>query len=364
MSVRPRPDKEPLGSPTAVPRPRRWILFVHQLPPRGSNLRVRVWRRLQQIGAIVVRHAVYVLPDSPGAREDFEWLKAEIQGAGGQANVFAADSVDAWSDDALVAEFRRSRQETYAALARDIEKALRKNAARGARARRLGSSPQRFVDGFRQRLAAIERVDFFGSAGRDRVVTLLEQLGERVSAGNLATAAKKTKTDGGPRDTYRGRLWVTRPRPGVDRMGSAWLIKRFIDAAARFGFVPDRDAAPRDAVPFDMFGVEFTHQGADCTFETLCKVFDINDAAIRRVANIVHDLDLKDGHFGTPEATAIGAVIEGLQLMHADDDTLLTQGMTLFEALYRAFEQSARRVGPRPVVRPRAKRRRSQRSSQ
>jgi hypothetical protein len=324
---------------------------------------VRVWRRLQQIGAIVVRHAVYVLPDSPGAREDFEWLKSEIEGAGGQANVFAADSVDAWSDDTLVEEFRRSRQETYTALARDIEKALQQEAVRGAGARRRRSVPPRLVDTFRQRFATIERVDFFGSAGRDRVVTLLDELGERVSAGNLGTAAKKTKSDGGATGAYRERLWVTRPRPGVDRMGSAWLIKRFIDSAARFGFVPDRDALPRDAVPFDMFGVEFTHQGGDCTFETLCTVFNIKDPAVRRVANIVHDVDLKDGRYGTPEAAAIGSIIEGLQLVHAEDDALLTHGMTLFEALYRAFAHSARRVGPRSVVQPRAKRRRSKRSS-
>ncbi len=146
-------------------------------------------------------------------------------------------------------------------------------------------------------------------------------------------------------------------------MASAWLIRRFIDSGARFGFVTDAKAAPPDAVPFDMFGVELTHQGGDCTFETLCNVFDISGAAIRRVADIVHDVDLKDGRFGAPEVTAIGTVIEGLQIVHADDDALLTQGMTLFEALYRTFEQSARRVGPRPVVRPRATRRRARRSS-
>ena len=85
---------------------KRWLLFVHQVPSEPSNLRVRTWRRLQQLGAIAVKQAVYVLPDSPGAREDFQWLKTEIESAGGQASVFAADSVDAWSDDALIREFR------------------------------------------------------------------------------------------------------------------------------------------------------------------------------------------------------------------------------------------------------------------
>jgi hypothetical protein len=136
-------------------------------------------------------------------------------------------------------------------------------------------------------------------------------------------------------------------------MSSAWLITRFIDPNARFGFAPDREAVPRDGVAFDMFGVEFSHQGDACTFETLCARFGIGDAAVARVAEIVHDLDLKDGRFGAPEAPAISAVIDGLQLAHADDDALLAQGMTLFDALYRGFSQAMRKAGPRPVARAR-----------
>lgn len=358
MSLRPKPQNDQVAAPADQHGPRRWLLFVHQLPPSGSNLRVRIWRRLQQIGAIVIKQAVYVLPDSPGAREDFEWLKAEVDGSGGQASVFAADSVDAWSDDALVEEFRRSRQDAYAELARDVEQVLRQHGARRTRASGRGPASRRLLDAFRQRFVAIERVDFFGSAGRDRVGTMLEQLDERLSG--RGSGPTVNASDGGDKtDAYRQRLWVTRPRPGVDRMASAWLISRFIDSEARFGFVPDREAAPRDAVAFDMFGVEFSHQGEHCTFEALCNVFEINDAAVRRVAEIVHDVDLKDSRFGAPEAAAVGTLIEGLQIVYADDDALLTQGVTLFEALYRAFERSARRVGPRPVVRQRARRRRS-----
>ena len=277
-----------------------------------------------------------------------------------------ADGIDTWSDDALVEEFRRSRQDAYAELARDAEQVLRRPSAR--RTRTSGGPPatHRLLDAFRQRFAAIERVDFFGSAGRDQVLTLLEQLGERLSRG-ASTPAIKTNATGGKTNkigAYQRRLWVTRPRPGVDRMASAWLIGRFIDQEARFGFAPDRQAAPSDTVPFDMFGVEFSHRGDDCTFETLCSAFEVREAAVRRIADIVHDLDLKDGRFGAPEAAAIAAVIEGLQIVHADDDALLAQGMTLFEALYRSFQQSARRVGPRPLARqPTRKRRRSKGSS-
>src|SRR5688500_9440583 len=165
----------------AAPSRRRWLLFIHQLPSHSSNLRVTTWRRLQQIGAIPLKQAVYALPDTPDTREDFEWLRTEVKGAGGDASVFAADNVDAWSDDALVEEFRRARQDNYDELARDVEQALKRaSSARGPRGTRA-PSVRRLLDIFRERLVAAEKIDFFGSAGRDRVLTLLRQLEDRVA---------------------------------------------------------------------------------------------------------------------------------------------------------------------------------------
>jgi hypothetical protein len=306
---------------------------------------VRTWRRLQQLGAIAVKQAVWVLPDSPAAREDFEWLKAEIQGAGGEATVFAASSVDTWSNDALVEEFRRLRQDAYEELARDAEKILRKLPARGHRRTRVPAG--RVIQQLRERLAAIEQVDFFRSAGRDRVATLVKQIEERATGRRHAATTRGSAATAG---SYKARLWVTRPRPGVDRMASAWLIRRFVDREARFGFVADRDAAPRDSVPFDMFGVEFTHRGDLCTFEVLCGTFDLRQDALTRIAGIVHDLDLKDEQFGAPETPAVGMIIDGLRLADADDQALLADGMTLFEALYRALSEVTRPRGPRPMA--------------
>lgn len=333
---------------------RRWLLFVHQLPSTPSNLRVRTWRRLQQLGALPIKQAVYALPDTPTAREDFEWLKTEIKAAGGDASVFASENVDAWSDDALVEEFRRARQEAYATLAREIELVLgRLGATRRPRGTRA-PAVRRLVEVFRARLSAIEHVDFFGSAGRDRVTAVLQQLEEKAS--DSPTPAERPRPAGSAdAQNYANRLWVTRPRPGVDRMASAWLIKRFVAPEARFAFVADRESAPHDAVPFDMFGVEFSHQGEGCTFETLCAVFAIQEPAVARLAAIVHDLDLKDGRFAAQEAPTVGTVIEGMQLSVSDDEILLEQGMALFESLYRAFEQSARSAGLRPVARSRAR---------
>src|SRR5688572_7192617 len=286
---------EPASRPTpAAPGRRRWLLFIHQLPSQPSNLRVTTWRRLQQTGAIPLKQAVYALPDTPDAREDFEWLKTEVKAAGGDATVFAAGNVDAWSDDALVEEFRRARQDTYDELARDVEQALKRASAaprpKGTRAPAL----RRLLDIFRERLVSAEKIDFFGSAGRDRVLTMLRQLEDRMTGATRPKGPVETDA-AGRMASFQGRLWITRPRPGVDRMASAWLIRRFIDRQARFGFAADRESVPDHGVPFDMFGVEFTHQGEGCTFETLCSVFGIDGPALSRIAAIVHDLDLKDG---------------------------------------------------------------------
>ena len=260
MTPRARPAPLPGGQAAPQGRRPRWLLLVHQLPSHPSNLRVRTWRRLQQLGAMPIKQAVYVLPDSPGGREDFEWLSAEIKGAGGEASVFAAELVDRWSDDALVEEFRRSRQESYAGLARDVERVLARfvptRRRRGARA----PATQRLLGRFRQRLAGIEVVDFFGSAGRDRVTVLLKQLEDQEDGPQAGVVARQSEA-GTRAQAYRGRLWVTRPRPGVDRMASAWLIRHFIDPQARFDFAASAEHLADGAVPFDMFGVDFSHRG-------------------------------------------------------------------------------------------------------
>jgi hypothetical protein len=344
--TRARPDRA--ASATASAGPRRWLLFVHQLPARPTSLRVRVWRRLQQMGAIAVKQAAYVLPDTPSQREDFEWLKTEIEGAGAAASVFAASLVDRFEDDALVDQFRASREAAYGELARDAERLLTRIA--GKRRHVGAAAPRRALHQLRERLAAAERVDFFGGAGRDRVLTLVGEIESLAAPGGAATATRS----GAGETSFAGRVWVTRPRPGVDRMASAWLIRRFVDSEARFDFVPDRAAAPPESIPFDMFGVEFTHRGARCTFEILVETFGLDDPALRRVAAIVHDLDLKDGRFGAADAPAIGRAIDGLRLAQADDHRLLADGMTLFEALYLAFAEDARASGPRPLARRRA----------
>jgi hypothetical protein len=288
-----------------------------------------------------LKQTAYVLPDSPESREDFEWLRVEIEGSGGEAVILSAEHLGAEAEAALVEDFRRHRQAAYAELAAELQ---RLNPKSGAQRRPL---PARDLARYRERFNAIERIDFFGSVGRDRVVTLLSAL--ESSRGRNGGETISSQTDAGK--GYQGRLWVTRPRPGVDRMASAWLIKRFIDTTATFDFLTDAKNAPSNALAFDMYGVGFGHEGDRCTFETLMSRFRIKDAAVARLAEVVHDLDLKDGKFGALEAGTLGAAIDGLQMSCIDDHKLLEQGMILFEAMYRSFGQQVDSARPRSVAR-------------
>lgn len=310
----------------------RWLLLAHQLPARLSNARVKTWRRLQQVGAVPTRNSVYVLPNTEQCREDFEWIRSEIVALGGEATVFAAEALDAGGGDDIVTAFRRARDADYLRVRRDAERQLR--AARGQR-RLPPSARQRVVRAaraLRDRFNAIGEIDYFSASTRQEAAEALEAL-ERTVAERPepdATAARP------PLESFRGRRWVTRPRPGVDRMASAWLIRRFVDPHAVFAFV-DR---PADTdVPFDMYVGEFSHHGSLCTFETLAQRFGLEEVgAVPRLAPIVHDLDMRETRYAPPEAPAVGRFVEGLRQLHPDDHVLLEQGIAMFEALARSFE--------------------------
>lgn len=328
MKVHGQPASPEPGAP-------RWLLLVHQLPVRPSNVRVKTWRRLQHLGAVAVKDSVYLLPNTPQAREDFEWLKTEIVAMKGQATVFAADAVEAASREEILAAFHRARQQDYAAIEREARRVLAREGSRRASAGRLDGRRLRTLDALRQRLAHAQSIDFFGAPGGEEAQSALEELQRRLEPG--ATPPAKPEGETLVASTYRERIWVTRPRPGIDRMGSAWLIRRFIDPRARFRFADTPEKAAR-AVPFDMYGVEFGHQGGECTFETMARRFGVRQPGVKWLGLIVHDLDLKEQRYGLPEAAAVGRMVEGLRQIHGDDHELLEQGITMFEALYRSFQ--------------------------
>jgi hypothetical protein len=309
----------------------RWLVLAHQLPTRSSNGRVKTWRRLQQVGAIHSRNSVYVLPNTEENREAFEWIRKEIIALKGEATVFAADALN--GDDAeLMAAFRRAREADYRVLKQDADvlaRTMRRH--RGASA----SSPySKTARALRDRFTALQRIDFFGAAGGPQTVEALDAIDVLASGRPASPAGSRPRvavTD------FQHRRWVTRPRPGVDRMASAWLIRRFIDPQAEFAFAKQ----PADGdVAFDMYAGAFTHDGPLCTFENLVRQFGIRDAAVERLAPIVHHLDINDAGLPPPEAAAIERMIEGLQEVHRDDHALLEHGIAMFEALARSFVRS------------------------
>jgi len=259
--------------------PRRWLVFVHQLPAHPSNGRVKIWRRLQQLGAIALKNAVHVLPDSAQAVEDFEWLREEVVALGGEASVFNVSSMSEADERYILSEWKEKK--------------------------------------------AMQTIEHQPPAAKPR--------------GASSTGARLDP------ETYRNRVWITRPRPGVDRFASAWLIRRFIDPKATFAFAAAPDRYP-DAVPFDMYQAGgFKHEGDLCTFEVLQGRFGIRDLNVRRIAEIVHDIDLKEDRYKSPHVATVAHLVEGLRASIPEDAKLLEQGIVMFEALYQSL-QTAKRV--------------------
>jgi hypothetical protein len=314
-----------------------WAVLIHQLPPKPPYLRVKVWRRLQGLGAVPLKNSVYALPNTDACREDFEWLLREIQKEGGEASICEARLVDGLTDDDVRAAFRHAREEDYRVLARDVREFARTNlGARRILTPEKCALTEAALERFRKRLSEVSRVDFFEAPGREAVEGLLSGLVERASATNATAPAPKQWK---PADVQR-RVWVTRKGVHVDRIGSAWLVRRFIDPAATFKFVPAKDYRPdKGELRFDMFEAEFTHQGDLCTFEVLVRRFRLRDPALRHLAEIVHDIDLKDSKFSPEEAPGVAHLIAGIAWLHGDDEVRLAQGGALLDALYEYFRR-------------------------
>jgi len=331
-----------------------WILLIHQLPPKPTNLRVRIWRKLQKLGAVAIKNSVYVLPATEQTHEDFQWLKQEIESAGGEAAVFRAGSVEGATDEEIVAAFRVARDEEFAVLAAEFDGltgAIREQ-SRGKHlsAGRL-SSHEAEIDKLHTELERVAANDFFNADGRSAAFSAFERCQKVIrSAQGPGRKASLSQTKGGTLavSKYQGQRWVTRRNLHIDRLASAWLIKQFIDKRPRFYFVADGETV-EGAIPFDMFGAEFTHHGEDCTFETMLKQFGFAETkGLREIGEIVHDIDLKDEKFHRLEAAGLNAIIDGLSKVLRDDRKLLQQASVVFDGLYALLSQaSEKRTKPK-----------------
>jgi hypothetical protein len=308
---------------------------MHQLPHKPVGLRVKVWRRLQQQGAIAIKNSVYALPLSDSAREDFQWLAREITESGGEATVCAAELVEGLTDAQVHALFNAARDAQYAELTEEARELV----TAGER-RKSDEAWPLAVSKLRKRLEEVVAIDFLGAPGRmaaEALVVRLEQiLAERSNQLPGATTSPE-------RMAPQGAIWVTRHGIHVDRMASAWLIRRFIDPAARFRFVDPRSYRPEPGeLRFDMFEAEYTHEGDLCTFEVLLSRFGLSAASLRAIGEMVHDVDLKDSKFARPETPGFERVIAGIALGHAQDEDRLARASGLLDDLHTAFERQKR----------------------
>ena len=325
-------------NPPREPDAAGWVLLIHQIPPKPDYLRVKIGRRLQRVGAIPVKNSVYVLPDGDQSVEDFQWIRREIVDGGGDASVCRAAFIDGLTDDQLRDAFRAARDADYAEIA-EAARALQPAARTRTRDAASGRGEDE-VSRLRKRFAAVAGIDFFEASGRAAADKALNAIEMKLAPASVRQAAASSRVD---RGKYRARTWVTRKGVFVDRRASAWLIRRFIDPDARFRFVDPETYRPMPGeLRFDMFDGEFTHEGDRCTFETLMRQFGLeSDPALETIAEVVHDIDMKDGKYDRPDTAGVERLLTGIARSSPNDEDRVVHGGALFAALYASARGAA-----------------------
>lgn len=304
-----------------------WLLLLYALPSKRTTARVNLWRKLKKFGAVSLKTSAYVLPNNPAHYERFQWLARQIRDDGGEATLIRVAEIEGLPEEQVIQLFNSARGHEYKELMAAVHEIIeRVKKAKGSPiSGELAKSQSRFKE--------IKAIDYFNApAGQD--AQMLLQRAERLVSPRrkrASTTILKTKD-------FHGRIWITRPQPGIDRVGSAWLIRKFIDPKARFIFGMDPGKCPT-ALPFDMADVEFSHHGDDCTFETLLKRFEIEDRAAQKLGEMIHDADLEDGKFERVECIGLNLVFEGWAKMGWGDDDILAKGGHCFEALYQRLKR-------------------------
>jgi hypothetical protein len=310
-----------------------WLLLIHQVPGSPPYLRVKIWRRLQKIGAVAVKGSVYALPRTDEAIEDFHWVAREILEAGGDASVCEATFIEGITNDELIALFNKARESDYRELLDEISSTERDLKAMQKAGEQPISATANRVSRLRQRLTDIRAIDFFSSPTGSRAESLVGDLESTLRS----TPVRKSEQAAG---TYSGRTWVTRKGVHIDRIASAWLIRRFIDHDARFKFVPAKGYRPEpEELRFDMFDAEFTHEGDLCTFEVLLNRLGVRDRSLTPIAEMVHDIDLKEGRFARPETAGFALMINAVCTAHKDDEQRIDRGTAILDDLYDFYKK-------------------------
>ena len=314
---------------------KKWLLLIHQLPPKPKALRVRIWRRLQQVGAVAIKQSVYALPLSEHSREDLSWILKEIIEGGGDGSISEARFLEGLTDEQVVDSFHAARQSDYRKIIQEGNELLTEWSSGRSDPQAPALKGPAQVARLRRRLDEVLAIDFFQTPERGIAEALLQELAAQVSGGPPSAPVGREEVG-----SLQGRTWVTRRNLFVDRLACGWLIRRFIDHEAVFKFVRGPQYAPQPGeLRFDMFDGEFTHEGDRCTFEAMIRRFRLHDRALVPLAEIVHDIDLKDKKYGRSETSGFSALLTGLVASHPDDEQRLDEGIRLFENLYAYFQR-------------------------
>jgi len=313
-----------------------WLLLIHQIPPKPNYFRAKVGRRLQRVGAVAIKNSVYALPFNEQTQEDLQWIAREITQEGGEATLCQASFIEGLRDEQVESFFQTAREADYAGVGEEARELT------GDLPKKIAPDDERRPDWeaslarFKKRLGEIAAIDFFGAPARLAAESALAALEKRLER----DATKESDHPAPKASEYRARTWITRKNIHVDRIASAWLIRRFIDPKATFKFVPNQGYRPKDGeVGFDMFEAEFTHVGDKCSFEVLVERFAVREPGIKTIAEIVHDIDIKDGKFKRAEMPGIADVIASLGLAHRTDEARLEAGNALFDNLLDLYRR-------------------------
>lgn len=314
---------------------KKWLLLIHQIPPKPNALRVKIWRRLQQVGAVAIKQSVYVMPLSESSREDLSWTLKEIVAGGGEGSISEARFVEGLSDEQILALFQNARKADYDKLIQEANTLLTDWSTEGFDPSDPATKGSAQLSKLQRHLDEISAIDFFQVPERNTAELLIRELANLVSDSTTVGTIDATGVG-----DLMGKTWVTRINLFIDRIACGWLIRRFVDQAAAFKFVSGPGYTPgTDEIRFDMFDGEYTHEGDRCTFEVMIQRFQLRDHSLGPLAEVVHDIDLKDEKFGRRETVGFNALLTGLVVAQPDDDLRMTEGLRLFDNLYAYYQR-------------------------
>ncbi len=308
----------------------KWLILIHQIPPKPNAFRVKIWRRLQQIGAVAIKQSVYAMPFSDESKEDLNWVLKEIVSGGGDGSVFEAKLLEGLTNKQVIALFRKARRSDYVKIAGDAELLLTEWTTGEVDPLDPAIKGYAQVSKFRKRLDDVTAIDFFKTSERNHAENMINRLSDILSGQKKDVPRAEDDLT-----ALKGKTWVTRNDLFIDRIACGWLIKCFIDADARFLFVESDSYSPGpEEIRFDMYEGDYTHEGDQCTFEVMIKRLQLQHSGLNSLAEIIHDIDLKDSKYGRVEAAGFSAVLNGLVLHLTDDDQRMTAGYDLMEHLH------------------------------